>query len=68
MRYPESSIIGGLVAVSLTLPCSQTQYKGFYRTMDGRKVAMDSIGGAAGFMALATVGVYAAISSTCIYP
>ena len=30
-------------------------------SMDGQKVAMDSIGGAAGFMALALVGVYVAI-------
>ena len=35
---------------------------------DGQKVAMDSIGGAGGFMALATVDVYVAISSACIYP
>ena len=31
--------------------------------MDGQKVAIDSIGGAAGFMALALVGVYFAIIS-----
>jgi len=68
MRYLGSSTIGELVADSSIFPCSEKGWAGILLHHGWPEDSYtDSIGGAQGFMALATVDVYITIPPTCIY-